>query len=747
MLKTREIIGWIRMADLMLRHRKCEVRQRETYDCGPAALCSLAAYYGCILDPGELRRRLCRSGRGARLSDLSDLLAACGFESEGVSAEIHSVEDVELVSQVPLPAIAYTEKDGLSHYVVLFGLYGRRLIMMDPGEGVFRFISKRDFYGIWKGVLLLALPDRTGRISDVCDADLSGKEKKRLFLVRCAGLIRPYAGHVIAAFAGALVYTALGILQSIYLQKIVDNVLPSGNGNLANLLSIGMLLAVLVSIAVSVIKSRLVAEIGMRIDMNLIRRFHRNVLDLPESRRSSMKSGDLLSRIGDIVRIRSFFNEGLHAAAVNLMVILCSVGLMFSYYWKLGMVLLISVPFYYAVYAVSHRLNAIAQRRVIESSALFENEMLSSIRSAREIRQFGLKEKAADSFKSRMVTMMNHVYTSFLNGLGQGTVTEGISRCFTVIILWVGSFSVVEGAMTPGELLSFYALISYFVSPVASLTGMSRSYQEAKIAFERFSEVEEAVQKISPDAISVDPDYFTAVELRNVVFGYEGRSQIFDHLSLRIEPGTHVAFVGRSGCGKSTLLLLLQRLYRADSGKITFSGIDIDSIDEGCLGKNISVVSQSTVLFDTDFIHNIAVGEAEPDMKKIVELCIRLDLYEFIMSLPDAFLTRPGENGVMLSGGQRQKLAIARAFYKQSRLMILDEATASVDIPVEEEVKRMIREYVAAGNTVVSAAHRLRVVDEADVIYVLDKGKIKEYGTHKELMVQEGLYASMLSSG
>ena len=742
-----DIGGSLRMADLLLRFRRCEIRQRETYDCGPAALCSLTRYYGYGLDPNRLKERLCSNGRGARLSDLSDVLTECGFESEGVSAEIRTPEDVALIAQVPLPAIAHTEKNGLSHYLVVYGLYGRRLIVMDPAEGVFRFMSKNDFFGIWKGVLLLALPDPASRGGVDRSAELADKSSRHFFLFRILEMLRPFRSQILSSFAGAMVYTFLGILQSVYLQKIVDNVLPSGNGNLANLLSIGMLAVVLVSVVISVIKSRLVTAIGMRIDLKMIQRFHRNILDLPQSRLASMKSGDLLSRIGDIVRIRAFLNEVLLSVAVNVTVILFSVVLMFSYYWKLGMILFISVPFYYGVYAVSYRLNAISQRRVIESSALFENEMLASIRSVREIRQFNLKEKSARLFRARLVEMMNHIYTSFLQGLGQGTASELISRIFTIVILWAGSFAVIDGKMTPGELLSFYALIAYFISPVASLTGMSRSYQEAKIAFERITEITDAAVEERSDAVVLEPAYFENIMLNDLVFGYPNRVRLFDHLNLHIVAGTHVAFVGRSGCGKSSLLLLLQRLYPADSGKITFSGIDIGSIDERCIGENVAVVSQSTVLFDTDFIHNIAVGDDEPDMKRIVDLCIRLDLYDFIMSLPDSFLTKLGENGTMLSGGQRQKVAVARAFYRKSRLMILDEATASVDIPVEEEIRKMIREYTRMGNTVVSAAHRLRMAEDADVIYVLEKGKIVEWGTHRELMDKNGWYASMRSSG
>jgi ATP-binding cassette subfamily B protein len=382
----------------------------------------------------------------------------------------------------------------------------------------------------------------------------------------------------------------------------------------------------------------------------------------------------------------------------------------------------------------------------MENSADLETQLVESITAAGTIKRFGLEEYANVKTENKFIVLLKSIYSSSIKGLYLGTASESITRLFTIIILWAGSYFVMKRELTPGELLSFYALIGYFTGPASSLIGANKSIQDALIAADRLFEIIDLETESSNEQkVELTPELIGDIQFSNVNFRYGTRINVFDGLNLIIKKGYFTAIVGESGSGKSTLLSLLQNLYPLKEGNISIGGLDLQYISNKSLRNMVSVVPQQIDLFVGTIIENIAIGEFEPNLQKIISLSKLLGIDEFVEQLPATYNTILNENGVNLSGGQRQRVAIARALYRNPEILILDEATASLDSGSEQKVHQTLAWFKNQGKTIIIIAHRLSTIQHCDFILVLDKGKLIEKGNHNELINHNGLYKKMWS--
>ncbi|MNL12665.1 Lipid A export ATP-binding/permease protein MsbA [compost metagenome] len=331
-----------------------------------------------------------------------------------------------------------------------------------------------------------------------------------------------------------------------------------------------------------------------------------------------------------------------------------------------------------------------------------------------------------------------------MNSLLSGTSAELISRLLTIILLWTGAGFVLDNMLTPGELLSFYTLIGYFTGPVSSLIGMNKVVQDAIIAADRLFEIMDLERENEENQIELGPDKIGDIHFEHVSFRYGTRVSVFDDLSLSIPKGKFTAIVGESGSGKSTLMAILQNIYPIQKGNVSIGKYDLKYISNASLRQTIAVVPQQIDLFAGNVIENIAIGDHEPDMQRILDIAEQLGILDFIETLPRGFQTYLGENGTTLSGGQRQRIAIARALYRKPEILILDEATSSLDSASEQYVQKAIDLLKATDKTIIVIAHRLSTLNNADKIIVLDKGRVIEQGTHTELLHLRGSAYSKL---
>jgi ATP-binding cassette subfamily B protein len=604
---------------------------------------------------------------------------------------------------------------------------------MDPADGQFHRYPPDEFKKIWTGVLVILLPGE----------DFQPGDRKTSLSSRFWELIRPQKFIMIQALVGALVFTLIGLTTSIYVQKIVDYVLVDGNRNLLNLMSICMLILLVVQVFIGSMKSIYTLQTGQAIDVRLILGYYKHLLKLPQQFFDTMRVGEIISRVNDAVKIRSFINEALTTIAVNFFILVFSFALMFTYYWKLAIVILLIIPFYSLVYAITNRVNKKVERKLMENAAELESQLVESLNSVGTIKSFGLETHANFKTETRFIGLLKTVYKSGINSIFTTSSTDFLSRLFTIILLWVGAGFVLDNVITPGELLSFYALIGYFTGPVGSLIGLNKVVQNAIIAADRLFEIMDLERENEENQMSLTPDIMGDIRFKGAMFRYGSRVTVFENLDLELKRGEVTAVVGESGSGKSTLIHLLQNLYPLQGGHKYIGDYDIRYIKNESLRKLVGAVPQRIDLFSGNVVENIAVGDDQPDMKKIISICAGLGVLEFIEKLPHGFNTYLGENGAMLSGGQKQRLAIARALYKDPEILVMDEATSSLDSTSESYVQKMIEILRQRNKTVIIIAHRLSTVFQADKIIVLHEGKVVEQGKHDFLLSREGFYYNL----
>lgn len=702
-----------------------KVKQHDGTDCGVACLASVAAHYKLGLPISRIRQLAHTDQMGTNALGLIEAAEQMGFTAKGVRASF------EALYELPMPAIAHVlHKGGIRHFVVIYKVTKRYIMVMDPGDGQMHRKTHEQLQGEWTGVLILLQPT-TG---------FTGRDHRVPAARRFWDLVQPHKNVMLQAFVGAVIYTVLGLSTSVYIQKIVDNVLIAGNRNLLNLLGVAMILILLFQLFIGSVKTVFALKTGQRIDVQLILGYYKHLLTLPQRFFDTMRVGEIVSRINDAVKIRVFINEAALNMVVNFFIVVFSFLLMFTYYWKLALIMLMVIPVYILIYLVVNSVNKKLQRKIMENSADLEAQLVESLNAVGTIRRFGVERYANLRTESRFIRLLHKVYRSGICTLYGGNATELASRLFTIILLWSGAGFVIDQSITAGELLSFYTLVGYFTGPAANLIGMNKTIQDALIAADRLYEIMDLEREETADKMELTRDMIGDIHFRNVSFRYGSRGMIFEQLNMVIPMGEITGVVGESGSGKSTLISLLQNLYPLKGGQITIGKYDTQHISNRSLRAVISVVPQQIDLFSGNVRDNIALGEHTPDMKRILDISESLGIVEFVEKLPEGFNTYIGENGVSLSGGQRQRLAIARALYKEPEIIILDEATSSLDSVSERYVQDTLRSLRAKGKTIIVIAHRLSTVKSADKIVVMANGSVVEEGTHQELLARRQSY-------
>ncbi|MBW8324982.1 MAG: peptidase domain-containing ABC transporter [Prolixibacteraceae bacterium] len=706
-----------------------KIKQHDITDCGAACLASVSAHYNLKIPIARIRQWAGTDKKGTNAWGLIKAAEKLGFSAKGVKGEL------EAMSEVPLPAIAHVIlKKVLQHYVVVYKFTKDYVEIMDPGDGQLHKKTHAEFAEEWTGILIMLSPNQ----------EFTARNEKVPVIARFRYLLYPHRKILIQALVGAIVYTVLGLSTSIYIQKITDFVLPDGNRNLLNLLSIGMVIILALQIIIGSLQTVFILKTGQLIDARLILGYYKHLLKLPQRFFDTMRTGEIISRINDAVKIRAFINDTMISILVNLFILVFSFALMFIYSMKLALIMAIVIPLYALLYWITNQLNKKRERKIMENAAELETQLVESLNAIKTIKQLNLEEFNNLKTETRFMRLLDSTYKSGLNGIFTGNASQLITRTFTIVLLWSGSYLVIEQSITPGELMSFYALIGYFTGPVSSLIGMNKTIQNATIAADRLFEIMDLERDDEiVHTVELNTSLLGDIIFRNVSFSYGTRTDVFEDFNMVLKQGQLTAIIGESGSGKSTIAALIQGIYPLNKGQILIGDVNIRYVSPESLRLLVGIVPQNLELFAGSVIENIAVGEMAPNMELLFAVCKQLDLIEFIEKLPNGFATYIGEHGATLSGGQRQRLAIARALYRQPEILIMDEATSNLDSESEQAVQTTIKQLAASGKTVILIAHRLSAVIDAHEIIVLKEGQITEQGTHEQLYPQKGYYYRM----
>lgn len=702
-----------------------KIKQHDIKDCGAACLVSIGNHYKVNLPIARIRQYANTDKRGTNVLGVIEAAEKMGFTAKGVKGGIDSID------KIPLPAIAHIiVQEQLHHYVVVYAVTKDKITVMDPGVGKMETYTYEAFQKVWTGVLILFAQND----------DFKSYNDKTSPVIRFWNLIQPHKTILIQALVGAVLFTVLGLAMSIYIQKITDYVLVEGNRNLLNLLSVSMIVIILIQGFIGSQKSIFVMRTGQLIDAKLILGYYKHLLHLPQRFFDTMQIGEITSRISDAVKIRSFINEVAIEIIVNVFIVIFSFALMFTYYWKLALVILLVIPFYATIYFILNKFNKKVERKIMEDAAELQTQLVESITHIRTVKEFGIEDFSNIKTENRFVKLLFSTFKSGLNSVFASASTQFLASIFTVVLMWIGSGYVIDREITPGELFSFYALIGYFTSPVASLIGMNKTAQNALIAADRLFEIMDLDCEETENKIELIRENIGDIKFENVTFRYGSRTEVFKNFNAIFKKNETTAIVGESGSGKTTLISLLQNLYPIKEGKIYFGDYDLQYIHYKSLRKCMGVIPQQLNLFSGNIIDNIALGDSFPNVQRVLDLSKELGITEFVEKLPHGFNTQIGENGAMLSGGQKQRIAIARALYINPEVLLMDEATSSLDTKSENIVKEAIDNFKSQGKTVIVIAHRLSTIANANTILVMENGEIMESGNHENLLQLKGKY-------
>jgi ATP-binding cassette, subfamily C, bacteriocin exporter len=713
--------------------KRIKIRQHDITDCGAACLASIAEYHGLKYTIPKIRQMAFTDRDGTNLLGLIEAAEKLGFIAKGVRCQPGNLK------HIPFPAIAHLKmSSGLLHFVVLYKVGRKKTLIMDPADGAFHNVLNKEFISCWTNVLILLIPGEHFR---------AGNFKISVFR-RFLMLIHPHSGILYQSLFGAAVYSILGLSVSIYVQKIVDNILPEQNINLLNLLSVIMILILGFRIYIGIMKSIFLMKSGQIIDGSLILGYYRHLLGLPGRFFDTMRTGELISRVNDAVKISFFLSNTMVDFIVSVFTIIASIILTCIISFKITALLLIIIPVFITIYWLFNKLNKNTLREVMEKSADLESQFVESLNNISTIRYLNLEKNAFEKTESAFIQLLTTTYTAGTHSIFANNGSVFFSGIATITLLWVGSALVFKQDLTPGDLMLLYSLFGYLLGPLSNFVMMNRTLQDALIAAERLFQIldldrENENQKY---LIHLPSEIKGDIHFEHVTFGYGNKKNIIRDLNMILKQGDITGIAGQSGCGKSTIAALLMNIYPVKSGSIRMGSYDIRDIHPSSLRKTIGIVPQRIELFSGNFIDNIISGTEQPDIRRILHICEQTGLMSFIDALPDGLYTRIGERGFTLSGGEMQKVAIARALYRDPGLLIMDEATSSLDANAEIIIRNLIQKLKLKGKTILIIAHRLNSLIHTDRIICLHNSMVAESGTHYELLELHGFYYKLWNS-
>ena len=562
--------------------------------------------------------------------------------------------------------------------------------------------------------------------------------------MRLLAYIKPYTRRLALAVVCIIMAAAANLYLPWIIKDMIDDVLMSKDMVMLNLIATGILVVMFTRGVFYYGQSYLVSYVGQRVIIDVRSVLFRKFQRMPLSYYDRQQTGTVMSYItNDVAVMQSAIVDNLIELVTESSILIGSLAMMLYLDWKLSLLTLMTIPLVAIAMKIFgrklKRSSTVIQERAAEITSLLQ-ESISAIRVVKSfVREtYETKRFEEQNWRNFQAAMKNVKLSSLLT-----PTVEFLAAIAVTFIVWFGGYEVVNEVITAGELVAFLTYAVNLANPVKRLSKVYAAIQKAMAAADRVFAVMDLDEKITdvPGAKPLPP-IKGKVEFKDVTFSYKDGQPALEHISLKAESGQMIALVGPSGSGKSTIANLIPRFYDVDSGVITIDDHDIRQVTADSLREQIGLVPQETMLFSTTVMENIRYGRLEATDEEVIEAAKAANAEEFIKELPDGYDTKLGERGLNLSGGQRQRLAIARAILKNPRVLILDEATSALDTESEKIVQDAL-DNLMVGRTSFVIAHRLSTIFNADQIFVVENGHLREHGTHEELLAAGGLYSNL----
>ncbi|MEE1963466.1 peptidase domain-containing ABC transporter [Allomuricauda taeanensis] len=715
-------------------------KQPDAKDCGPTCLRIIAKHYGKLISLQEIREISETTREGSNLLKLSDAAEAIGFKSIGVKI------DYDQLTEVPLPCIVHWNKN---HFVVAYAIKKDVIHISDPSYGLITY-TKEEFLSRWIGnnateqtkegiALLLEVTPKFHKLH------WESTDKKSLrFLFQ---YLFKYKGLLAQLCVGLFVGSLLQLIFPFLTQSIVDVGIQNQDINFIYVVLAAQVMLFLGKTSVEVFRSWILLHLSTRINISLVSDFFIKLMALPIAYFDTRMTGDIMQRINDHSRIENLLT-GSTLSTLFSMFNLVVFGAVLIYYSPsiFGIFAVGSILYILWITYFLKRRKELDYKRFSQLSQE-QSTVIELVNGMQEIKMHNAERQKRWKWEFVQARLFKVSIQSLKLEQTQGVGSSVINELKNIIITFTSAVLVIEGNITLGMMLSIQYIIGQLNSPIGQMVGFIRSYQDAKISMERLAEIhekkdEEDREKQLIKTIKPDQD----IKLKKVSFRYLGSDEnVIKDLDMTIPANKVTAIVGASGSGKTTLMKLLLKFYVPNKGNIRYGEHYLESVSHKAWRDHCGTVMQEGYVFNDTIAYNIAVGEDTIDQERLIKATKIANIHDFIQSLPLGFNTKIGNEGVGISTGQKQRLFIARAVYKDPQLLCFDEATSALDAKNERVIMENLDNFFK-NRTVIIIAHRLSTVKHADQIVVMDEGRIKESGTHQELLELNGAYYNLVSN-
>jgi len=693
-------------------------------DTGLAALVIIGRLHGLPAEPGQIRHHFGEAGKPLDTGAILRAAKSLGLKSRAISTTSDRLD------QRTLPAIARLQDES---YVIVARREDDKLLIHEPANQQPRTVSLEEFDTLWTGELIL-LTRRAGIPDALRQFDFS-------WFVPAILKYRRFLTEVLVA---SFFIQLFALITPLFFQVVIDKVLVHRGLTTLDVLAFGLLVVSVFEVVLGGLRHYVFSHTANRIDVSLGSDLFRHMLRLPLSYFQARRVGDTVARVRELETIRNFLTGSALTLVVDLFFTVVFIAVMYFYSPVLMLIVVGSIPAY-ALLAIS--ITPVLRNRLHEKfNRGAENQafLVETVNGLETIKTGAVEPQQQRKWEEQLAA---YVKASFRAGnLGNiANQTAGLINKLVILgILWLGARLVIQGELSVGQLVAFNMLAARVSGPILRLTQLWQEFQQAGISVQRLGDILNAQPEPAHNPGRASLPHLTGhVTFEGVSFRYRPDGpEVLRDIDLSVEPGQVVGIVGRSGSGKSTIAKLLQRLYVPERGRVLVDGVDLTMVDTVWLRRNIGVVLQDNILFNRSVRENIAFSDPAMPLERVVHAARLAGAHEFILELQEGYDTIVGEHGCQLSGGQRQRIAIARALIGDPKILIFDEATSALDYESEAIVLNNMR-YICKDRTVFIIAHRLSALKNADQILVLEKGRIIERGSHRELIEQRGQYAKL----
>ena len=724
------------------------IKQHDITDCGAACIATISKQHGLKLPIAQIREIAGTDTRGTNAYGIVKAAEQLGFSAKAVKGDKDA-----FFTPFPLPCIAHVVVDGsLLHYVVIHKITDKKVVIADPGVGLIN-LTPAEFFGTekngaplkegetpkyqWSGVLIFVVPGTTFE---------KGDQTKGIFQ-RFFHLLLPQKKLIAHVFVASLISVLLGILGAFYFRYLLDDILPGGLTSTLHIISVGVILLYLFRTLLDAFRSHLLLYLSQKLDIALLLSYYRHVLALPMNFFGTRRVGEIIARFNDAVHVREAISGATLTIMIDTVMVIAGGVILFNQNAYMFGVSVVVVMLYFIIVFCFNKLYRRLNQKKMEDNAQLTSYLVESLNGIQTVKAYRAEDEANLKTEKKFITLLGSIFKlSWVSNL-QGSLNRFLEAAGGIVILWVGALHVLDGNISIGQLITFNALLVYFIDPVKNLINLQPMMQTAIVAADRLGEILDLPpEKQGNESNKTSPKNLTGdIQMKDISFRYGTRKLVLEDVNITANQGEKIALVGESGGGKTTLAKLLLNLYTPEKGEILINGTNIKDIQIDALRERIAYVPQETFLFSGTIMENLMLGLISPTPEEVIEAAKIAQAHDFINNLPLRYETMLEENGANLSGGQRQRLAITRAILRRPDILILDEATSNLDSITERAIESTIHEY-SKGITTFIIAHRLSTIKRCDRIYIVSDGKIIEFGTHEELLGQKGYYYDLVVS-